>query len=277
MKVPDIIVVKENGEREKFKPSKVHHALRRSGLSPSESRTALKRLYPQLKDGITTRSIYSKLYAIIRDMRPEKSHKYNLKRALLQLGPAGYDFEDFTARLMQSLGYNIEVRQLPVGKCITHEVDVIARKAKEKIMVECKFRNRPGDKCRSKTALYIYARFLDLRDGAKIHSKRPFTKPMLVTNAKFSTEVIKYANCMGMRLLGWRYPLKNSLEVLIDRTKCYPVSVIRMNRKTLSTFLNLGFVSVLDLPKDPKELSESTGLSLSTTKRIVKEAEYARS
>ena len=44
---------------------------------------------------------------------------------------------------------------------------MVASKGKENYMIECKFRNQPGYKCRIQTALYVYAMFLDLREGAK--------------------------------------------------------------------------------------------------------------
>jgi hypothetical protein len=272
----EIFIVKEDGSREKFSPDKVKRAMRRSGMSAKECDTALKMLHPKLKDGMATKKIYALVYGIIRELRPEVTHRYNLKRALLMLGPAGYFFEDFIGRLFAALGYEIAVRQVPTGKCITHEVDVIAWKGGEKLMVECKFRNEPGTRCRVQTALYVYARFLDLRGGARIYSKNPFTKPCLVTNAKFSGDVVSYAKCMGMRLIGWRYPFRGSLEQLIDKTKCYPISVIRMNVHTLRTLLKRGIVTVGDVPPTAKELSKLTGISPSRASRIVKEAELAK-
>ena len=276
MKKLNITVTKQDGSKEKFNPEKVRRALRRTGLTTKEANTALKILYPHLKDGITTRQIYSKLYSIIRSLRPEKKYRFNLKRAFQLLGPSGYDFEDYTAKLFRRLGYTTELRVIPSGKCVTHEIDVIARKGKEKLMVECKFRNEPGAKCRIQTALYIYARFLDLVDGAKLHSKRPFTKPCLVTNAKFSSDAREYSRCRGMRLIGWRYPAQESLEILADRTKCYPVSVINMKHHTLRKLLKNKFITVQDIPDDSEELVRIVGLSPSNAKRIVKEAKDAQ-
>ena len=272
----EIWVVKEDGSKEKFDSKKVMRAVRRSGMSAKESEIVLKLLKPHLKSGITTKQIYSRVYGIIRQLRPEVTHRYNLKRALILLGPSGYDFEDFTGKLFECMGYKTEVRQIPIGKCVTHETDVIARKGKEKLMVECKFRNEPGTKCRIQTALYIYARFMDLRDGAKIYKKHPFTKPCLVTNARFSRDARDYAKCMGMRLIGWRYPFSESLEVLIDKTKCYPISVIKMIPHTLDILLKRGIVTVLDVPQNPKEFADRTGISLSNARRICKEAQMAR-
>ena len=272
----EIWVVKETGEKEKFSIMKVKRAIRRSGLSPRETEKVLSVLLDRIKDGMTTKQIYSNVFRIIRELRPEASYKYNLKHALQLFGPAGYDFEIFVARLFESLGYATEFRQIPQGKCITHETDVIAIKGKERIMAECKFRNEPGKRCRIQTALYIYARYLDLRDGAKIYSKVPFTQPCLVTNAKFSGDVIAYADCIGMRLIGWKHPLKGSIECLIDKTKCYPVSVINMKRPTLQKLIQNEIITVQDVPDDPKDLAKKTGISLKNAQRIVEEAKRAR-
>jgi hypothetical protein len=276
MKKIGIMVIKRDGTKEKFNPSKVKHALRRSGLSNKEAETALKLLYSKLKDGMSTRQIYSKLYSIIRSLRPEKKYRFNLKQAFIKLGPAGYFFEEYTAKLFQFLGYETELRAIPIGRCVTHEVDVIAEKGREKMMVECKFRNEPGTRCRIQTALYIYARFLDLEEGARLISKIPFTKPCLATNAKFSSDVLDYAECVGMRLLGWAYPRNESLEILADRTKCYPISVINMKQHTLRTLLKNKFIVVQDIPDNPNELAKATGISLSSARRIAKEAQEAR-
>jgi hypothetical protein len=271
----DIWVVKENGEKERFRPAKVRRALRRSGLSNKEADGVLERLRPELSKGMTTKAIYRTVYGIVRDMRPEVSHKYNLKRALQMLGPAGYHFEDFTARLLELKGYDTQVRQRPQGRCVFHEIDVVATKGKERYAVECKFHNEPGTRCRIQTGLYVYARYLDLMEGAKAGNCRRFTGAWLVTNTKFSEDVVTYAECVGMPLLGWRYPLKESLESMIDKTKCYPISVINMSNHTMQNLLRKGMVTVLDIPERPQKLVDLTGISLTNAKRIVREAGYA--
>ncbi|MEW6748284.1 MAG: restriction endonuclease [Candidatus Micrarchaeota archaeon] len=269
-------VTKENGERERFSGKKAAVALKRVGLSGKEADEILRRLKPKLRDGITTKEIYRMLYGLVDDMRPEASHKYNLKRALFDLGPTGYDFEDFIARLLSLEGYRTEVRQILSGKCVTHETDVVAAKDGEAYMVECKFHNQMGTRCRIQTALYVYARFLDLQEGAKTGFCRDFTRPWLVTNTKFSEDVIKYAECKEIPLLGWRYPFKDSLETLIDRRKCYPVTVLKMSRDVLGRLLAKKIVTVYDIPESAQRLADITGISMNKAKDIVEKAGYAR-
>ncbi len=271
-----IWVIKESGEKELFSPQKVRIALRRSGLSTKEADSAIKRLREKLYDGIPTRKIYSLVYGIIDDMRPEVSHRYNLKRALQQIGPAGYSFEDFTARLLSLEGYSTKARQILQGKCASHEIDVVAAKDGKRYMIECKFYNRPGYRCRIQTALYVYARYLDILEGAKKGLCEKFTKPWLVTNTKFSNDVLRYGRCMDIPLLGWHYPLRYGLEVMIDKRKCYPITVLKMRHDILERLLRRSIVTLFDVPESPHKLVDMTGISLAKARQIVERAEYAR-
>ncbi|MFN7990619.1 MAG: ATP cone domain-containing protein [Candidatus Micrarchaeia archaeon] len=271
-----IMVVKEGGEKEPFSEGKVRNALRRAGISGNEATEILRSLETRLYDGITTKRIYSLVYELVDEMRPEVSHRYNLKRALLEIGPEGYEFEDFIGRLMGLQGYRTELRQTLEGKCVSHEIDVVATKGGLTYPMECKFHNQPGIKCRIQTALYVYARFLDLKEGAARGTCRPLAKPWLVTNTKFSEDVIRYAECMEMPLLGWRYPLKKGLEALIDRTKCYPVTVIPMGNDILRRLLKSKIVTIADIPESPQSLSDRASIPLGKAREIVQRAEYAR-
>ncbi|MFH0737220.1 MAG: restriction endonuclease [Candidatus Micrarchaeota archaeon] len=271
-----IWVVKESGERERFSTQKARNALKRVGLSNKESDAILHKLAPKLRDGITTKKIYALLYELVEETKPEASHRYNLKRALFEIGPEGYEFEDFIGRLLSLQGYRTELRQNLQGRCVTHEIDVVAAKNGEAYSVECKFHNQPGAKCRIQTALYVYARFLDLQEGHKKGLCRSFTKPWLVTNTKFSEDVIAYAECNGIPLLGWRYPFQHSLEIQIDRYKCYPVTVIPMHRDILGRLLSKKIVTVFDIPESADKLESLTGIPHPKAREIVEKAKYAR-
>ena len=271
-----IMVRKESGESEPYDRKKVEDALRRAGLSAKVAHDALAEFEPKLYDGITTKEIYGALFRIVDKKRPEVAHKFNLKRALTDLGPAGYEFEDFTARLLSLEGYRTEVRQILEGKCVSHEIDVVAANKDSTCMIECKFHNSGGIKCRVQTALYTYARFLDLVEGAKLGRCRRFTRPWLVCNTKFSTDVVDYATCMGFPLLGWHYPFERGLERLIEEHKCWPVTVIPMSRNVAEKLLEKKIVTVFDLPESPAKLAEATNISLPTAKQITERAEYAR-
>jgi hypothetical protein len=271
-----ITVVKESGEKEDYDPSKVRDALRRAGVSAKTADEVIAKLERRLYDGITTKKIYQAVYGFVDEMKPEVSHRYNLKRALLEIGPAGYGFEDFTAKLLALEGYRTEVRQVVRGKCVTHEIDVIAAKDDDTYLIECKFHNQAGLRCSIQTALYVYARFLDVSEGAKLGLCRRFTRPWLATNTKFSDDVVKYAECMDIPLLGWHQPLDNGLEVRIDRTRCYPITVIPMSAELSGRLLARKIITVFDIPESAEKLVSLTGISLPRAREIVERAEYAR-
>lgn len=269
-------VVKESGEREPFDRQKARGALRRTGMSAKESDEALARLHERLFDGITTKKIYAILYEIIDGMKPQVSHRFNLKRALFDIGPEGYEFEDFIGKLLSAQGYDVELRQIMSGMCVNHEIDVLARRNSHSYSIECKFHNQYGTRCRIQTALYVYARFLDLREGSRKGLCKKVTKPMLITNTKFSEDVVRYAECMDFPLLGWKYPLQDGLEAQIDRTRCYPVTVIPMSRDVIGRLLSRKIVTIADIPESAERLSDISGIQLSKAREVVERAEYAR-
>ncbi len=276
MEARPVSVTKEDGTREPFSHEKVLIALRRVGLSKRKTDKLLKKLESRLYDGIRTRRIYNILYKLIEKEKPEVSHRYNLKNALMKIGPEGYEFEDFISELLLKQGYRTEVRQILQGKCVSHEVDVVASKGRKTYLVECKFRNTAGTRCRTKDVLYTYARFLDLKKGAKTGKSIRFSAPWIVSNTKFSHDAKKYARCMKIRLLGWHYPIDNGLEVMIDRTKCYPVSVIHMSPGLLRKLLAHKIVTVFDIPESADRLMHAAGIGRKQAEEIIEKAEYAK-
>jgi len=196
-----ITVKKANGELEKFSEEKVRSSLKRAGAKPEIINQVLSQLIGKLHDGITTKAIYRQVFDLLNQYQAGKGYRYSLKPALMQLGPSGYPFEKFIARLLDHLGYQTKVGGILTGKCIDHEVDVDAQKDNQRFMVECKFHQ---------------ARFDDLSDH--------FTQPWLVTNTKLTTNAIKYAECKNMHILAWRYPQKGSLEQLIEQNNLHPLT-----------------------------------------------------
>jgi len=238
-----VLIVKASGEVQAFDPSKVHRALMRAGASEETADRIVKKVASRVKPRMTTKKIFAMTFKLLNKERPEIASRFDLKGAMFRLGPAGYAFEKFVGQLFNELGYECKISQHLMGRCVTHEVDVVATKPGERAMIECKFHNHIGTKCHVQTGLYTFARFLDLTEG-----KEKFTEPWLATNTKFTGDLIDYAQCRGMNLMGWNYPIKNSLEHLIDRHSLYPVTILRsldgMSRRKL---LDAGIVTVKQL------------------------------
>ncbi|MCK4327086.1 MAG: restriction endonuclease [Candidatus Diapherotrites archaeon] len=217
-----VLIVKASGEVEAFDPSKVHHALMRAGAGEDIADKIVKNIASRVRPGMTTKKIFAMTFKLLNKERPALASRFDLKQAMFRLGPAGYAFEQYTSALFTIMGYECQTGQILHGRCVKHEVDVVAMKPGERAMVECKFHNRPGVRCHVQTGLYTFARFLDLTEG-----KEKFTEPWLVTNTKFTGDLIDYSQCRGLKLLGWNYPVKGSLEELIDRQKLYPVTILQ--------------------------------------------------
>ena len=223
-----ILITKASGEQEPFSEAKLRRSLQRVHTSPTLIDEIVARVESELADGIRTSEIYRKAFSLLRkDARPVAA-RYSLKNALMELGPTGRPFERFVGELLRSEGFETQVAQIVQGVCITHEVDVVGQKGDRHIMVECKFHNRPGLRSDVKIALYVQARFEDVERQWK---KQPqhgekFHEVWLVTNTKFTSDAIKYAECVGMNAVGWSYPLHNGLEVRIDRSGLHPVTCL---------------------------------------------------
>ena len=109
---------------------------------------------------------------------------------------------------------------------MTHEIDVIARKESEIALVECKYRNIQGISVDVKTPLYIHSRFDDVLANGAFKKAEERINGWLVTNAKFTNDAITYGRCVGLNLLSWDYPVKESLRELIDKFGLYPLTCL---------------------------------------------------
>lgn len=224
----DILVTKLNGKREPFDPAKLITSLRGAGASVDQASHIATHIEGELVEGITTNDIYRHAFDLLRTSSKPLSVRYSMKRAVSELGPNGFPFERFVAEIFKAKGYDAVTGQIVYGGCVEHEMDVVAWKGDELVMVEAKFHNEPGLKSDLKVALYVKARFDDLKDqefdyGGK---KRRLTSWFLVTNTKFTDHAIRYAQCKGLGLIGWNYPDKGSLEELIAEANLHPLTCL---------------------------------------------------
>lgn len=239
-------VIKRSGEREEFDPKKTISAMVRAGASQDEADGIMRALQPLLYDGITTEEIYRQVRQMLKG---HEAAAYGLKKALLRLGPDGENFETYIARLFQAEGYNTKTRQILRGRCVTHEVDVLMTREQEKAMVECKFHNDLGLKCNIQIALYVYARFLDLRETERLE------RAFLVTNTRLSLDAQRYANCVGMEVLGWNTPQGKGIESLAKRHRLFPLTMLDICHRDQETLLAHSFILVSDLIERSDEVS----------------------
>ena len=134
-----IEIIKASGEKELFSPSKLRASLSKSGADKTVIESILNTVQRELYPGITTREIYNRAYTLLRRDQSVYASKYKLKKAIYELGPTGYPFEKFIGEILRFSGYNVQIGQVVDGFCVSHEVDVLADKGNEVVMIECKF------------------------------------------------------------------------------------------------------------------------------------------
>ena len=224
----EILITKASGETEVFSDAKLRRSLERVNASSTIIDKIVEHVRKELKPGMSTSQIYRHAFSLLRKQERPTAAKYALKQAIRELGPSGHPFEKLIGELLVSEGFSVEVGKTVQGLCVTHEVDVVAQKDNRHIMVECKFHNQPGIKSDVKISLYIQARFLDVEKAWQkdpAHGQK-FHEAWLVTNTKLTSDAIRYAECVGMKAIGWSYPTDNSLEIRIDKAGIHPITCL---------------------------------------------------
>lgn len=221
-------VLKASGNKELFSEGKIYSSLLKAGALPSLASKTVKEVQSKLNGEIDTDKVYNSVLEKLTNLEPQIAIKYSLKRAIMKLGPAGYLFERYIARILQEYGYTTEVGRIVNGHCVSHEIDVIAIQNNQHFMVECKYHNQPGTRSDIKIALYIYARFLDVERAWKLKEGHGsmFHQAWLVTNTKCTSDAIRYASCMNMKIIAWHYPKDASLGYLIENKELYPITIL---------------------------------------------------
>lgn len=221
------IVLKADGTTEHFKVEKLRRSLRRAGASNAEIQNIIAAVDSFLYDGIRTQEIYRFAFERLRKTGIGAATRYSLRRALFGLGPTGFPFERFLARLFETDGYTAKTGITLLGKCVEHEIDIACYNGSHSFVGEAKFHSRPGVKTDLQVAMYSYARLLDLRNvRICVEDYCGINEYWLITNTKFTSSAQKYAACMDVKLLSWDYPKHNNLHDRIERAGIYPITTM---------------------------------------------------
>ena len=266
-------ILKGDGTREEFEVEKLIKSLHHAGAEMHIATRVAENVASGIHDGMTTTEIYQNAYKLLRKEERIFAAKYSMRRAILDLGPTGFPFEDYVAELMRAKGYKAKTRVILSGKCADHEVDVVMEKDGRRYGAELKFHNTPGFKTDIKTTLYVSARFLDIGTVATLKGeKSPIDEGWLVTNTKFTENAIQYATCAGVRLLGWDYPRNDALGDWIHETKVYPVTILTTLSKAEKSKLLENGVTLCSMVANDQTLLERAGIPGRKAKGIFSES-----
>lgn len=221
-----IDIIKSSGKKVKFSIDKLRTSLGKSGADRQTINEIIDKVKAELYNGISTKEIYNRAFALLKKKESHLASKYKLKKAIYELGPTGYPFERFISAILKHSGYTTSVSKIMQGHCVKHEVDVIAEKDGKTTLIECKFHSEQGRNCNVKIPLYIDSRFKDIKTywDSKSH-KTTLDVGWVVTNTSFTEDALQYGNCAGLYLLSWDYPKNDGLRNRIDRLGLYPITV----------------------------------------------------
>jgi hypothetical protein len=221
----DILIKKADGEEEIFIPAKLDHSLANAGTSGEIRERVVNHVLRELKPGMTTDQIYRHAFEILRKEESSPvAARYSIKRAVFALGPSGFPFEQFLAEILRAHGWTCRTGAALNGRCAPHEVDVLAHKNGRRVGIEAKFHNDAGGKTDIKDALYVFARYEDLKKSTEDSSR--VDEGWLVTNTTFTHNAVRYAQCSGLTLLGWDYPGARGLLKMIEEARVHPLTCL---------------------------------------------------
>jgi len=218
-----LLITKADGEQEPFVEEKLERSLMRAGATKDIARSITDQIVANLRSGQTTQEIYERAFEMLRvEDTAHIAARYSVKRAILDLGPSGFPFEQFVASILEAIGYkDVHTGVAMQGRCAPHEVDIVAQHGTNRMVAELKFHNSLGVKTDLKVALYVKARLDDLQNAhADIH------EGWLITNTRFTRNAIRYASCANLHLLGWDYPHNRGLEALMDEAGVHPITAL---------------------------------------------------
>lgn len=270
----DIRITKASGEEAVFNPDKLRLSLRRAGAGRERAEAVVRSVTEQLRPGMTTKQLYRMAHKLLRKESRHTAARYSLKQALLELGPSGYPFEVFVARLLEAEGMRVQVGLLQAGKCVTHEIDVFAESDGRVLLGECKFRNRQNLVSDVKVPLYIHSRFRDLCAGflSAPEWQGHIPESWIFTNTRFTEDALAYGRCSGMHLIGWDTPFDYGLRDWVDRTGLHPLTCLTtLTHHEKNDLLNQRVVLARELLEEPRKL-QLAEIVPSRVRGILKEA-----
>ncbi len=266
-------IVKHSGDIVEFEPEKLRKSLLKSGANTSIVDTILHKIENEIYDGISTKHIYKRAFALLKKEANAHAARYNLRAALQLLGPDGFFFEKYIARLFASEKYETKTNIILQGRCVSHEIDVLIMKNNSIAMVECKFHSSREAASDVKVSLYVFSRFNDLKEkGHDIFSRNNrISNCWIATNNRFTSDAIDFSKCSGMNLLSWDYPKANSLKTKNDIDCLYPVTCLTtLSISEKNKLLILDIILAKELVNNSEPL-EKISLSPLRIKNVLKE------
>lgn len=250
-------VKKHSGELVNYNPKALRNSLTKSGASESEVDNVFEAIKSKLYNGISTKELYDLAFNALKCIRKTYAARYSLKRALRDLGPEGFYFEKWVARIFQEDGYKAMTGQTIQGHAVSHEIDVVASKGNELLAIECKFRNDVEAKISVTTPMYFMSRVKDISNKPYTFFNKTLkvTEGWLVTNAYLTSDSKAFAEYYNLNILSWDYPAHKNIKTVVDNNGEYPITCLTsISNAEKAQLLKAQCVLVKDIVRNPKFL-----------------------
>ena len=269
-----VYVVKADGSRQPYQRKKIIDLCLRMHAPPEVAEKIADKVEERLYDGIETERILRMVFRYLRRYKPAVKYQIDLRKAISLLRPKP-DFERFVQLLLREYGYRVLPNMIVRGRCVEHEIDAIAIKGNETILVEVKhhFNHHTYtglDVCRE-----IRATYEDLTEGYSLGlNEFNITRAMVISNTKFSNHAKQYADCRGIVCMGWKAPSEQGLETMIEKKRFYPITLLKSLRKEDEKRLGDNGVVLLKqlVTYNFKDLLQRTNVPKDRLERLLREA-----
>lgn len=245
------------------------------GATPAAAEAIADEVEAKIYDGIETRKVLQMVYKLLKKHKPSVKHQIDLRKALSLLGSAP-DFERFIQLLLKEHGYKVIPNQIVRGRCVEHEVDAIATKNGKTCLVEVKHHSRPHTRTNLDVSRISRAVFEDVTEGYELGlNSLKVDYAMIVCNTKMTEHAKRYAECRGIRHIGWSSPPNHDLQTMIEEKQAYPITFIKgLNAANRRMLTSNGIILLKQLTEtNPKKLRRQTGISSGKLESILASAE----
>jgi hypothetical protein len=268
-----VYVTKADGSKQPFDKQKIINTCLRLQATPEQAQSIADKIEAKAYDGIPTKKILQMVFLYMKKYRPAIGYQIDLRQAIAMLRSKP-DFEIFVAKLFEALGYKVETNLIIQGKCVEHEIDVVARKDSEIILVEVKHHVNHHTYSGLDTFLQLNSTLEDLKEGYESGKNNfKFTRAILICNTKVSDHARRYALCRGLEFIAWKFPQEKGLERLIEEYKLYPITFLKgIERNEAYKLADASVVTVKQLLDDVEKISRKSGIGKNRILQLQKAA-----
>jgi Holliday junction resolvase-like predicted endonuclease len=268
-----VYVTKADGSKQPFDKQKIINTCLRLRATLEQAQSIADKIEVRAYDGIPTKKILQMIFLYMKKYRPAIGYQIDLRQAIAMLRSKP-DFEIFVAKLFEALGYKVETNLIIQGKCVEHEIDVVARKDSEIILVEVKHHVNHHTYSGLDVFLQLNSTLEDLKEGYESGKNNfKFTKAILICNTKVSEHAKRYALCKGLEFIAWKFPPEKGLERIIEEYKLYPITFLKgIEREEVYKLADAGIITIKQLLDDVEKISRKTGMNKSRLLELQKAA-----